>query len=30
MNVVEGRTDLNEIYLDLAEEFWVQVRMFSR
>ena len=30
MNVVQGRTDLYEIYLDLAEEFRLPVRMFSR
>ena len=30
MNVVQGRSDLYEIYLDLAEEFRVPVRMFSR
>jgi len=30
MNVVQGRSDLYEIYLDLAEEFRLPVRMFSR
>lgn len=30
MNVVQARTDLYEIYLDLAEEFRLPVRMFSR
>jgi chitin disaccharide deacetylase len=30
MNVVQSRTDLYEIYLDLAEEFRLQVRMLSR
>jgi predicted glycoside hydrolase/deacetylase ChbG (UPF0249 family) len=30
MNVVQGRSDLFEIYLDLAVEFRVPVRMFSR
>jgi predicted glycoside hydrolase/deacetylase ChbG (UPF0249 family) len=30
MNVLQGRTDLYEIYLDLAEEFRLPVRMFSR
>lgn len=30
MNVVQSRTDLYEIYLDLAEEFRLPVRMFSR
>jgi hypothetical protein len=28
--VVQARTDLDEIYLDLAEEFRLPVRMFSR
>lgn len=30
MNVVQGRSDLYEIYLDLAAEFQLPVRMFSR
>jgi chitin disaccharide deacetylase len=30
MNVLQTRTDLYEIYLDLAEEFRLPVRMFSR
>ena len=30
MNVVQARTDLYEIYLDLAEEFRLPVRIFSR
>ena len=30
MNVVQARTDLCEIYLDLAEEFRLPVRMFPR
>ncbi|HEX3398917.1 MAG TPA: ChbG/HpnK family deacetylase [Acetobacteraceae bacterium] len=30
MNVMQARTDLYEIYLDLAEEFRLPVRMFSR
>jgi predicted glycoside hydrolase/deacetylase ChbG (UPF0249 family) len=30
MNVVQGRTDLYDIYLDLADEFRLPVRMFSR
>jgi predicted glycoside hydrolase/deacetylase ChbG (UPF0249 family) len=30
MNVVQARTDLYEIYLDLAAEFRLPVRMFSR
>jgi chitin disaccharide deacetylase len=30
MNVLQGRTDLYEIYLELAEEFRLPVRMFSR
>jgi predicted glycoside hydrolase/deacetylase ChbG (UPF0249 family) len=30
MNVVQARADLYEIYLDLAEEFRLPVRMFSR
>ena len=30
MNVVQSRADLYEIYLDLAEEFRLPVRMFSR
>lgn len=30
MNVVQGRSDLFEIYLDLAVEFGIPVRMFSR
>jgi chitin disaccharide deacetylase len=30
MNVVQARTDLYKIYLDLAEEFRLPVRMFSR
>jgi chitin disaccharide deacetylase len=30
MNVVQARTDLYEIYLDLAEEFRLPVLMFSR
>jgi hypothetical protein len=30
MNVVQARTDLYEIYLDLAEEFRLPVRMFSQ
>lgn len=30
MGVVQGRTDLYEIYLDLAEEFRLPVRMFSQ
>lgn len=30
MNVVQARTDLYEIYLDLAQEFRLPVRMFSR
>ena len=30
MNVMQARTDLYEIYLDLAEEFRLPVRMLSR
>ena len=30
MNVVQGRTDLYEIYLDLAQEYRLPVRMLSR
>jgi predicted glycoside hydrolase/deacetylase ChbG (UPF0249 family) len=30
MNVLQTRTDLYDIYLDLAEEFRLPVRMFSR
>jgi predicted glycoside hydrolase/deacetylase ChbG (UPF0249 family) len=30
MSVVQGRSDLFEVYLDLAEEFRLPVRMFSR
>jgi hypothetical protein len=30
MNVLQARSDLYEIYLDLAEEFRLPVRMFSR
>jgi predicted glycoside hydrolase/deacetylase ChbG (UPF0249 family) len=30
MNIMQGRSDLYEIYLDLAEEFRLPVRMFSR
>jgi len=30
MNVMQARSDLYEIYLDLAEEFRLPVRMFSR
>jgi chitin disaccharide deacetylase len=30
MNVMQARTDLYEIYLDLAEEFRLPVRMFSQ
>ncbi|HEX2113928.1 MAG TPA: ChbG/HpnK family deacetylase, partial [Alphaproteobacteria bacterium] len=30
MNVVQSRTDLYDIYLDLTEEFRLPVRMFSR
>ncbi len=30
MNVMQARADLHEVYLDLAEEFRLPVRMFSR
>jgi predicted glycoside hydrolase/deacetylase ChbG (UPF0249 family) len=30
MNVMQARTDLYEVYLDLAEEFRLPVRMFSK
>ena len=30
MNIMQDRTDLYEVYLDLAEEFRLLIRMFSR